>query len=55
MHCRGGLGRAGLVAACLVVQGGMPPREAIALVRATRSRHAIETAVQERFVEAFGA
>lgn len=54
VHCRGGLGRAGLTAACLLVQGGMPPREAIALVRATRSRNAIETAVQERFVEEFG-
>ncbi|MFC4425606.1 cyclin-dependent kinase inhibitor 3 family protein [Deinococcus navajonensis] len=55
VHCRGGLGRAGLTAACLLVQMGMDPAEAIDLVRRTRSPHAIETAEQEAFVHRFAA
>lgn len=54
VHCRGGLGRAGLTAACLLVKAGMEPDEAIALVRRTR-RGAIENARQEDFVREFGA
>lgn len=53
VHCRGGLGRAGLTAACLLVQGGMEAHEAIRLVRATRSQKAVETRGQEGFIEAF--
>lgn len=53
VHCRGGLGRAGLTAACLLVQGGLNPEDAIALVRDTRSPHAIETAQQEQFIHDF--
>ncbi|MFC4636885.1 cyclin-dependent kinase inhibitor 3 family protein [Deinococcus hohokamensis] len=53
VHCRGGLGRAGLVAACLLVQMGLDPDASIRLVRHTRSPHAIETAEQEAFVQHF--
>ncbi|GHF31671.1 protein-tyrosine phosphatase [Deinococcus metalli] len=53
VHCRGGLGRAGLTAACLLVQAGLTPEDAIALVRQTRSPNAIETREQERFVHDF--
>ena len=52
VHCRGGLGRAGLTAACLLVQAGMQPDDAIALVRKTR-RGAIENARQEQFIREF--
>lgn len=52
VHCRGGLGRAGLTAACLLVQAGLPATEAVALVRDSR-RGAIETGEQEQFVHAF--
>ena len=52
LHCRGGLGRAGLTAACLLVQAGMDPEGAMALVRRARPG-AIENARQERFVRAF--
>lgn len=52
VHCRGGLGRAGLTAACLLVQAGMPPEQAIERVREARPG-AVETAVQERFVHEF--
>jgi ADP-ribosylglycohydrolase/protein-tyrosine phosphatase len=50
VHCRGGLGRAGMVAAGILVEFGMPPREAIAAVRRVRPG-AIETAAQEAWVE----
>jgi protein-tyrosine phosphatase len=52
VSCRGGLGRTGLLAACLLVNGGLDPSAAIAATRA--SRHgAIETARQEAFVRAW--
>ncbi len=53
VHCRGGLGRAGLAAACLLVQGGMAVDEAVTLVRKTRSPKAIETREQLQFVHDF--
>ncbi len=46
IHCRGGLGRAGTVAALMLVERGRPASEAIATVRAARPG-AIETAEQE--------
>ncbi|KAA3634006.1 MAG: phosphatase [Proteobacteria bacterium] len=49
LHCRGGLGRTGLVAARLLVEFGYDPAAAIADVRAARPG-AIETAAQERYV-----
>lgn len=52
LHCRGGLGRAGVVAACLLVRAGMPPEQAILRVREARPG-AIETAAQEQFVRDF--
>jgi ADP-ribosyl-[dinitrogen reductase] hydrolase len=49
VHCKGGLGRAGMVAATLLVELGRAPSEAIAMVRAVRPG-AIETSAQEDFV-----
>jgi protein-tyrosine phosphatase len=49
VHCRGGLGRAGMIAARLLAETGVDPNEAMARVRAVRSG-AIETAAQERWV-----
>ena len=49
VHCRGGLGRAGTIAARLLVELGMAPTTAIANVRAVRPG-AIETVDQEEFV-----
>lgn len=49
VHCRGGLGRAGTVAACLLIELGDAPVVAVRRVRAVRP-HAIETAAQERYV-----
>ena len=54
VHCRGGLGRAGTIAARLLVELGMEPATAIASVRRVRPG-AIETSDQERFVLGIGA
>ncbi|WP_050521788.1 ADP-ribosylglycohydrolase family protein [Pseudorhodobacter wandonensis] len=53
VHCRGGLGRAGTVAALLLVERGCSATQAMANVRAARPG-AIETQVQERLVVAHG-
>jgi hypothetical protein len=45
VHCRGGLGRAGTIAARLLVELGMPPEQAIREVRRAR-KGAIETPAQ---------
>ena len=52
IHCRGGLGRTGTVAAASLVALGHAPAEAIARVRAARPG-AVETRGQERWVEAY--
>jgi ADP-ribosyl-[dinitrogen reductase] hydrolase len=49
VHCRGGLGRAGMIAARLLVELGVEPATAIRQVRAVRP-HAIETPQQEKYV-----
>jgi ADP-ribosyl-[dinitrogen reductase] hydrolase len=49
VHCMGGLGRSGMIAARLLVEFGEEPRAAIQRVRAARPG-AIETAAQEAYV-----
>ncbi len=51
IHCRAGLGRAGTVAARLLVELGVPVAEAVSQVRRARPG-AIQTADQERHVRA---
>lgn len=53
IHCRGGLGRAGIIVARLLVEFGTPPEKAILAVRDVRPG-AIETCQQEEFVRAVG-
>lgn len=53
IHCKGGLGRTGLLAARILVEFGMPPIEAINQVRQARPG-AIETIEQECYVLAVG-
>jgi protein-tyrosine phosphatase len=50
IHCRGGIGRAGMVAARLLVELGDAPDVAIAKVRTARHPKAVETPEQERSV-----
>jgi ADP-ribosyl-[dinitrogen reductase] hydrolase len=49
IHCRGGLGRTGLVAGVILVERGLSPEAAIKRVRDARP-HAIETRRQEDYV-----
>ena len=51
VHCKGGLGRAGMIAARLMVELGAEPTRAIAEIRKVRPG-AIETAAQEAHVRA---
>ena len=53
VHCKGGLGRAGTVAATLLVELGLTPGAAMEKVRAVRPG-AIETSKQEDFVRSRG-
>jgi ADP-ribosyl-[dinitrogen reductase] hydrolase len=53
VHCKGGLGRAGTVAARLLIEMGTEPSEAISKVREVR-QGAIETSAQERYVMTHG-
>lgn len=58
IHCRAGFGRAGLVAACLVLAANVAPSasEAIERVRSKRKAahtQAVETREQEEFIAAF--
>ena len=53
VHCVGGLGRSGLIAACVLKNHGLSSVEAIDCVRVSRSLRAIETTVQEKFVESY--
>ena len=53
VHCRGGLGRAGMIGARLLIETGMEPTTAISRVRAVRPG-AIETREQEKYVLSIG-
>ncbi len=49
LHCRGGLGRTGVVAARLLMEFGVPVKDAVRTVRAARPG-TIETSAQERYL-----
>lgn len=53
IHCVGGLGRSGMIAACFMIRMGLDANIAIAEVRRARSPRAIETQEQARFVKSF--
>ena len=53
LHCRGGLGRTGMIAARILVEFDMDPRAAIAKVREARPG-AIQTREQEEYVRRCG-
>ena len=55
VHCRGGVGRAGTIAACVLVDQGLTADAAIAAVRAARDARAVETAEQTEFVRRYAA
>ncbi|MGH7084161.1 MAG: hypothetical protein ACREFN_04140 [Acetobacteraceae bacterium] len=49
VHCKGGLGRTGTIAARLLIECGRQPHEAMAIVRRARPR-TIETPEQETWL-----
>ena len=49
LHCRGGLGRTGMIAARLAIELGVPPDEALRGVREARAG-TVETRAQEAYV-----
>lgn len=50
VHCIGGWGRSGTIAAALLTERGFDPVAAIAAVRKARSPRCVESHAQERFV-----
>jgi protein-tyrosine phosphatase len=55
VHCRQGIGRTGLVAACLLVTKGMTPEAAVRTVSAARGTPVPETDEQRRWVDHYAA
>lgn len=51
VHCRQGIGRSGLVAACLLVRKGMSPGAAVEMVSAARGVSVPETAEQRDWID----
>jgi protein-tyrosine phosphatase len=52
-HCRQGIGRAGLVAAGVLIAAGIDPEAAVARLTAARGRPVPETPEQRRWLDAF--
>jgi protein-tyrosine phosphatase len=55
IHCRQGVGRSGLVAACLLITKGWNPSAAVEQVSAARGVAIPETAEQGRWIEHYAA
>jgi protein-tyrosine phosphatase len=53
LHCRQGIGRTGLVAACLLVGDGLSPQEAMDRLTAARGVEVPETEQQRRWIADF--
>jgi len=55
VHCRQGIGRSGLIAACLLAGKGLDPETAVAKVSAARGTTVPETAEQVRWIDHYAA
>lgn len=55
IHCIGGWGRSGTIAAALLTHQGYKPEQAIELVREARSPRCVESRAQERFVHEYAS
>jgi protein-tyrosine phosphatase len=53
VHCRQGIGRTGLVAACLLLKHGVDPETAVQRLRAARGVSMPETAEQRRWIDRY--
>ncbi|MGO9863504.1 MAG: dual specificity protein phosphatase family protein [Terriglobales bacterium] len=55
VHCRQGVGRTGLVAACLLVAKGLSPEAAVKTLSAARGAPVPETVEQRRWIDHYAA
>ena len=53
IHCRAGIGRSGLLAACVFVHGNATPEQAFASIAHDRRCPVPDTVAQERWVQAY--
>ena len=53
LHCRQGIGRSGLIAACLLVSSGVPAETAFSQISEARGQTIPETNEQRRWVDEF--
>jgi protein-tyrosine phosphatase len=53
IHCRQGIGRTGLVAACLLIRNGMSPGAAVDALSAARGISIPETEAQREWIERY--
>jgi len=55
IHCRQGIGRTGLVAACLLIAKGLTPEVAVKTLSAARGNPVPETTEQRRWIDHYAA
>lgn len=55
VHCRQGIGRTGLVAACLLVAKGLRPEDVVERLSAARGERVPETPEQRRWISRYAA
>jgi protein-tyrosine phosphatase len=55
VHCRQGIGRTGLLAACLLISRGLLPEDAIRTLSAARGAPVPETPEQRRWIDHYAA
>lgn len=53
IHCRQGIGRTGMIAACLLIQSGMSPGGAVEAVSTARGMKVPETPEQREWIERY--
>ncbi len=53
VHCRAGIGRSGLVAACILVRAGIPFPQVFPILSRARGVRVPDTEAQEEWVQAF--
>ena len=55
VHCRAGIGRSGMVTACVLVEQGLTADEAVAVVSRARGQTIPDTVEQRQFIADFAA
>jgi protein-tyrosine phosphatase len=53
IHCRAGIGRSAVIAACVLVCSGLEPDEAVALIEKARGLGVPDTEAQREWIAAF--